>query len=507
MDEFIDTVIAFDSKGDMTGLMNYFNKNRPTIHELLLCLQSLLRERHFSAAYLLSMSVHGRAREIVLIQLVQAAGGLLFDNLEDEANGIEGLGRAVDALPPSERDSFYTDVVRGTTTHLLNIMWGAKDLPRVMRVLKILQAAVPRMRAVFDLDAEPTPIDLRQMRARIIDFHPPAPGSARRPHRGVVAIRNAFVSQKPDSRILEVNACLVFAMQSYGWHAVHYPIMACSDFESEYREIAALCEHEQADLLFFDDHVFIDKDPVLHGRNAMITQLRQTLPDLKVVAIHFDPWMLPESFLVEILDAVDAVWTCCPHLPIWRHSGLWNKAIFAPLPKFGIVLEPSTPIAPRMRFRGGIKGYNWHRMFWMAASLGHGLPIEWQLSTHMADGLSPQESYAVYMKETAGSGCTINFGMRPDMTSMATGRSFEALAAGTLLVQEASDDMDYYFIAGEHYIEFSTFSDVRAIFRFLETNPEEAEDIRRRGFEFSKQHYSDENIIGNLERVLFFPEQ
>ncbi|KAF0110737.1 MAG: hypothetical protein FD149_2614 [Rhodospirillaceae bacterium] len=362
MDKFSDTVIAFDSTGDMTGLMNYFNENKPTIHELLPCLQRLLRERHFSAAYLLSMSVRGKAREIALIQLVQAAGGLLFDNLENEANGIKGLGQAVDALPPSERDSFYTDVMKWTIANLLTIMWG-EDSPRVIRVLKILQAGTPRMRAVFDLDVEPTPIDLRQMRARIIDVHPPAPGSARRPHRGVVAIRNAFFPQKPDSRILEVNACLVFAMQSYGWHAVHYP-MACNDFESKYREIVALCEHEQADLLLFDDH-FIDRDPVLRDRNAMIT----------------DPWMLTESLLVDVLAAVDAVWTpCFPHLPLWRHPSLRNKVILAPFPKFGIVLEPSTPIAPRMLFRGGIKGYNWHRAFWMAASLGYGLPIEWQLS-------------------------------------------------------------------------------------------------------------------------------
>ncbi|KAF0110736.1 MAG: hypothetical protein FD149_2613 [Rhodospirillaceae bacterium] len=111
------------------------------------------------------------------------------------------------------------------------------------------------------------------------------------------------------------------------------------------------------------------------------------------------------------------------------------------------------------------------------------------------------------MKDMARVGCIVSFSMRPDMVSMAVGRSYEVLNAGSLLVQEASDDMDYYFIAGEHYIEFSTFSDLRAIFRFLETNPEEAEDIRRRGFEFAKQHYSDENIIGNLERVLFFPEQ
>ena len=125
-------------------------------------------------------------------------------------------------------------------------------------------------------------------------------------------------------------------MQRYGWHAVYYP-MACSDFESEYREIAALCEHEQADLLLFDDH-FIDRDPVLRSRNAMITQLRQTMPDLKIVAVHLDPWMLTESLLVDVLAAVDAVWTpCFPHLPLWRHPSLRNKVIFAPFPKFGIV--------------------------------------------------------------------------------------------------------------------------------------------------------------------------
>jgi spore maturation protein CgeB len=94
--------------------------------------------------------------------------------------------------------------------------------------------------------------------------------------------------------------------------------------------------------------------------------------------------------------------------------------------------------------------------------------------------------------------------MRQDLTTfLVTGRSFEILAAGSLLVQEACPDMDCFFIAGEHYLPFSTFAELRGIVDFLRRQPEEAERVRRAGNAFYRARYHDDKLIGYLDHALY----
>ena len=62
--------------------------------------------------------------------------------------------------------------------------------------------------------------------------------------------------------------------------------------------------------------------------------------------------------------------------------------------------------------------------------------------------------------------------------------------------------MDYYFVAGEHYLEFTTFAELRAIARFLLDRPDEAEEIRSQGAAFAGERYNAYSIVGSLDRHL-----
>jgi hypothetical protein len=124
----------------------------------------------------------------------------------------------------------------------------------------------------------------------------------------------------------------------------------------------------------------------------------------------------------------------------------------------------------------------------------------------LADGLSPSESYAGYMRRLADCGCALNFAMRPDLSLVITDRSFEAPLVGALLIQEQSADLDHFFVAGQHYLEFSSFSELRGIGDFLAANPAAAEQIRRDGNAFAQARYSDPVLIGYLDKILFHPE-
>ena len=148
-------------------------------------------------------------------------------------------------------------------------------------------------------------------------------------------------------------------------------------------------------------------------------------------------------------------------------------------------------------------GYNWHRGLWLGAAQHAGLPIDRQLSTHKPDGLPVLESYGNYLRRLADATGSVNFSMREDLSQTATSRTFETTLSGALLVEEWSPDIDYYYAAGEHYLPFSSFSELWSIIRFVEENPDQAEEIRRNGTRFAREKYGNANIIANIDYLLF----
>ena len=68
------------------------------------------------------------------------------------------------------------------------------------------------------------------------------------------------------------------------------------------------------------------------------------------------------------------------------------------------------------------------------------------------------------------------------------------------------EDMYHFFVPGEHYLEFSTLPELAALIRFVREHPAEAEVVRQQGHAFVKERYSDEKLIGYLDKALFFPD-
>ena len=167
---------------------------------------------------------------------------------------------------------------------------------------------------------------------------------------------------------------------------------------------------------------------------------------------------------------------------------------------------PNAPLQPRLTFTGGVFGYNWHRVFWLAAAQ-QSIPLEFHQSTHICDGMSVLDSYAAYFRRLAVGGASVNFSMRPNLSRILTGRFFETVLSGALLVQEETPDMAYYLTPGEHFLSFRSISELRAIVRFIDEAPEQAEVIRRCGNDFARAHYNDESLIGYLDAMLSSSQQ
>lgn len=159
------------------------------------------------------------------------------------------------------------------------------------------------------------------------------------------------------------------------------------------------------------------------------------------------------------------------------------------------------PLVPSLYFRGDA---HWTRRLWFSAIHSSGLPFRKRLKKE-----NPLEDNAAYMRDLYESTCclsltTLNWGALGWLRCI-SGRSFEIPLSGALLVQEYSPQMHRCFTPGEHYLEFTTIAELAAIVRFIAERPEEAEEIRRCGHAFAREHYSSDAIISQIDRYLYFP--
>lgn len=508
-EDYFGTIIKFDDAGDYIGLMNCVAGDRQDINIAIHAVYRLVNDNRVKAAYIIAKMFHNANIHHPILQFSLAVGGIVFNDLGDVANGNAILSAIMAQLPVDKQEVLYNEVMAKSLFRLTEGALVAGDDAKLMRILEILKAGSPLFQRLFDLSRVEPPYDAALMRqrgrerAKLIEFALPPAGAPRVQRRAIVAVRNLFFPQMPNSRAFDVGPRFAKAMTSYGWNATYHP-MHWADLAAEFQAVVDACVQEQADVLIFDDHVI--EHPASHEvRGAMIAQLRQKLPGLKIVALHLDPWVIEPALMVYSGTTADAIWTIGPALAVWETPALAGRVLHAPFPIGG---EPGLPVAPlpgRMVFTGAIKGYNWHRVFWRAASQEAGLPIDWALSHHVADGLSPLDSYGAYLRNLGETGCSLNMSMRPNLRYSVTGRCFETLLSGALLVQELCPDMDHYFVSGEHYLEFTSFADLRAIGEFLVANPGAAETVRRAGNAFVRARYSDDKLIGYLDKHLFYP--
>lgn len=506
MNPLLETIFRLDAGGRYAETIRFLHEQRdaPTIpHEIY----QLLLQSRFLEAYVLAQLFRGRGAANPILAFAQALGGFLFGNVIDEAQGAATLSAMVDALGDAQKQVLGRGVVHPVVSQVITSDASiVRDHQRALRILEIYKAGLPLLRPIFDWTAEAPPLIPEELtrqgraRAQLIRFTGPPAGAPRKPWRAIVAMRKHVFPGKADSRLFEMGLRFESAMKVYGWRASYLGLTF--NHRTDYAAITDVCLRVKADILFLDDYPVLA--PGTHDdRSTMLAELRRKRPTMKVVAVHLDPWQIDPSILVKTGAEVDAIWAHFPANPVWRDPALADKFIPVPFPHAGNLGQPTTPLSTQLTFSGAVFAYNWHRALWLAGVL-HGLPLGLQMSTHTEDGIPILDSYAAYFRRIEESACAVNFSMRPDLSRIITGRAFETLLAGALLVQEEAPDMDSYFIPGEHYLSFATVPELRAIARFIAENPEAAEDIRRTGNAFARAQYNDEKLIGYLDKQLFY---
>lgn len=511
MSNFLETIFHLDASENIPGLVEFIQDKAHDPNELLSATLQLLSKVRLRSASTLAMTLANSGYGHPIISIARSIGGIIHNTPEEVTQGLANLPTQMHLLSVEQQATLYNQVMTPVLSQLLTTAVRNADNPQILQVLEVLKASIPQMQTIFNENSIVPPLSAEGMRhqgqvqSQLITYLSPPPNAPRARRRVVIAMRASTAIDQAWARPSMVGIRLKTAMDTYGWQAKLYS-MTCLDMADEYQVIAETCRRHDAELLILDDDKMIGPGKVLRAK--MLSQLRQEMPSLKVAGLLHDTWSIDPAILTETTPFLDLLLnTTSPSFPLWKDPLFSHKVLNIPMPHAGYSATPDQPLLPKLLFAGSITPLNWHRAFWLSAAERLGLPIEKSLSTPHPGNLSALESYALYMQKLTNATCCLNLTMRPNQTCVVLDRSFEVILSGALLVQETTPDMHHYFVAGEHYLEFSTLAELAAVTQFIVENREEAEEIRRRGHAFAREQYNDEKLIRYIDKHLYFPDQ
>ncbi len=513
MSESLETILRLSAAGDHNALLAYVQQDGQDTNQLVMAALQLLATNQFPSAYVVARAIASKSIAHPVAALALSIGGSMIGNPGDHQIGTDLLRRTVDLLEPEQQATIYSEIICKTVPNLVNHAFLNNNTEMMLQLLETLKAGVPSLRPIFDLQTPAAAFDLEQVRRRgreratLIPMVQPPAGAPKAVHKAVVAVREYFLGAVTDpkkSRLCEIGPRIADAFTAYGWPS-HFYGMRFLDVEEDYRGIAEMCRQTGADILVLDDNL-IQNEIAKKARTELVAQMKREIPGLKVISTYFDPWMLSAEDIITASAMVDLIWTPSPSLPVWDHPALKDKACMTLYPLGVDFAPPIGSLKTRLTFAGSVMGNNWHRALWLGAIKHEGLPVDPQISSHKADGLSALESYKVYLSRLADAQCSLNFSMRNDLQRIFTSRTIETILSGALLIEEWSPDIGHYFVAGDHYLDFITFGELRSVAQFIESHPDTANAIRKAGADFARERYNDMRIVANIEARLYHPE-
>ena len=468
---------------------------------------SLYRRNLSALAFIITEKLLEGGVESWVLRTLSAHLALRLDQDEIAAHSLARLTQLLAAASAADRESaraLLDPLLPNDTIRALE----SGNLALAHAQIKLWAAIDPDTLRRFTLPPADRPPDVARFRvqgddSRLYPYELPPTGAPRTARKVVLGIRHLWNPRSSTSREHDIPIRMASAIEDYGWHALRHDLRDFHDaaiVADDYQALAALCRDHQADVLILDDY------QPKRGKNAageIIRALRHDCPHLRVIGTYFDPWLPEEWNDIEAgADCLDAVWSFVV-TGVWHRPAFAGKMLCMPYPHGGHY-PPAPPVQPGFRFGGGVQYSNWDRAFWLTALTTSGLAVKKELSSHNIDNLDALASFRAYMvRQGQATTAALNFARRSNDTHTITGRTFETLATGNLLVQERSDDVDQFFVAGRHYLRFETITDLCDIAHLIRTEPDFVEGIRQEGAAFFRQRYADERMMGYLDHFLF----
>lgn len=139
------------------------------------------------------------------------------------------------------------------------------------------------------------------------------------------------------------------------------------------------------------------------------------------------------------------------------------------------------------------------RAFWLTVALKitNDLKLKHRLLPHKREaGVAlTMEAYATVMRQSR---TVLNFSTRIGPIKMMTGRTWQAISSGVVLLDESNQFTSAYFVPFVHFIPFSTSYELAYAIRFFAGNYEYARRIGEASNAFCRQYYSSTDIWSRL---------
>jgi len=311
---------------------------------------------------------------------------------------------------------------------------------------------------------------------------------------GVVFFREFLYG--PGSRKHEFGHRIQSSLASQGWDVSLLTLDELSQYSTP----------NKLDFALLDILAFWQKPPLDHICSTLL-HLKRFFR--KIIIIEPDPWTgLYDDMLRAISDHVDYIWGFLADWSLTNDPCYKEKSILFPnvggfdhLPynkQIGLDWDECT-----FNFTGSVQGYNLNRVYWILELISRKLPIKVNITQPgVDDGLDRESSLQLYAQTLASTHASLNMTTRKDGSRIVTARSVEVISLNRLLIQERCPGFQYYYVEGEHFLEFSDIENLCVIIDFLRSHPKVAQRICSQGYQFYKDRYSSRKLVEHFQTLI-----
>ncbi len=144
------------------------------------------------------------------------------------------------------------------------------------------------------------------------------------------------------------------------------------------------------------------------------------------------------------------------------------------------------------------------RPFWLTVALqiARSLNLKQRLLPHKREAAVAltMDEYATVVRQSR---MVLNFSTRLGPLKMMTGRTWQAMTAGTVLLEEDNRFTAAYFVPFVHFVPFATRDELAYAIEFFSRNPASAQRIGDAASAFCRSHYSAKAIWAQLLGAAF----
>ena len=389
---------------------------------------------------------------------------------------------------------------------------GAGDAERAAQLTRLLAALDPRMRRVYEgaILSPGAPDEfpevaggppLRFQRDRPGEVDDVAVLARQRGRRVLLAIRQ-YRHTGRSLYLADFYRHFADSARGLGIETValesHPPAAAAAEVPDALR--AALAD---VDVAIVDDALAsgASADPTVGPAILAVLEDAQRARGTKLVFTYPDSW---HDALAPVVGAAartaDLIHVSHPGV-LRRVSPRFTAKLWCYPPPIADPRGPDPAPVPR-QLRASIAGrINWSneaRLAWWCEIARSGLPVDLHPTVYGHER-SPVE-YADLLSAYA---VTINVTARANEIGILTGRTVEALLHDSLLLEQQSADTDYFLRPFEHYVPFSTLTELIARMRRVLDDAPLRERITRAGAAWARRYFSGAQFWARLFAMLY----